>query len=734
MTQPPAAPCAPLSWAAHAQAAELTEQQAVQGVLGGFRAVTDLAACILPLLQALHWDGDLVHVAESLPHFADQLDLTDLLNVMANMGYASMSERLRPSRMDPRLMPCLYLPEGAHALAQVLVRPDEDEPGKVVVFDAATRSYMTVPMPAASGTIYLFRRLGEDERAEMEEAPRNFVGLVVNRFKPLFAQMLFASLASNLLVLATPLFIMSIYDKYLPTGAVGILTSLLAGVAVAVLGDMAIRSIRARMIAYIGARLDHLLGLAIFRRLLLLAPPYTELANPNAQIARLRDFELVREFFTGPLATTLAELPFVIVFLVVMGVMAGTLVAVPAGALVLFLLIAHFARPLVEKRVVASTRAASRRQEFLVEALSKPRAIKESGAEQVWRDRYRTLSAEAGLKSHEAAQALAIVSSMSQAIVVLTGLMTLGWGVLRVLEGAMTVGALMASMIMVWWILRPLQTAFSMFSQIERVKASVAQINRLMQVRPERVGTPAVQAQPRLSGRLTLNNVSLRYHPDADPAVLGVSFQAEPGEIVALIGPNGCGKSTLLKLVLGLYRPQTGAVMLDNIDLRQLDPIELRRHIAYVPQQPEMFFGTIAQNLRLVRPIATDAELRWAAQEAGVLDEIEELERGFETRLGDGKTDRVSASLRQRLSLARAYLKRAPITLLDEPASGLDFMADRHFMVTLERMRGHSTVMLVTHRPSHLKLADKIVVMQQGQVRMAGPAKQVLERLPAGFF
>lgn len=721
-----------LGWGAAASSAELTEQQAVEGVLGGFRAVTDLAACVLPLLQALQWDGDLVHVAEALPHFADQLDLTDLLNVMANMGYASTSERLSPARMDPRLMPCLYLPEGEYSMAMVLVRADED--GTVVVFDAAQRCYQTIAAPAAEGAIYLFRRLAEDERVEMEEAPKNFVGLVLGRFKPLFGQMLFASLASNLLVLATPLFIMSIYDKYLPTGAWGILMSLVAGVAVAVTGDFAIRAIRARMIAYIGARLDHLLGLAIFRRLLLLAPPYTELANPNAQIARLRDFELVREFFTGPLATTLAELPFVIVFLVVMGMLAGTLVAVPAGALVVFLLVAHFARPVVEKRVVASTRAASRRQEFLVEALSKPRAIKETGAEQVWRERYRALSAEAGLKSHAAAQALAIVSSISQAIVVLTGLLTLGWGVVRVLDGAMTVGALMASMMMVWWILRPLQTAFSLFSQIERVQASVAQINRLMHVRPERVGTPAIQSQPRLSGRLAFNNVSLRYHPDADPAVLGASFQAEPGEIVALVGPNGCGKSTVLKLLLGLYRPQTGAVLLDNIDIRQLDPIELRRAIAYVPQQPEMFFGTVAQNLRLVRPIATDEELRWACGEAGVLDDIEALERGFETRLGDGKTDRVSSSLRQRLSLARAYLKRAPITLLDEPASGLDFMADRHFMVTLERMRGHSTVVLVTHRPSHLKLADKIVVMQQGQVRMAGPAKQVLDRLPAGFF
>jgi ATP-binding cassette, subfamily C, bacterial LapB len=718
------------SWGPANEPAELTKEQAIVGVLGGFRATTDLAACVLPLLEALKWEGDLVHVAEALPHFADRLDLTDLLNVMASLGYAARSERLNPARMDPRLMPALFLPD--EGMARVLVGPGEG--GRLRVFDPESRGYLTAPAPDRKGLVYLFRPLEDDDHAAAGEAPRNYVAQVFARFRPVFARMLLTSLASNLLVLATPLFIMAIYDKYLPTGSVPILASLLAGALLALAGDTAIRSIRARMIAYVGARLDHLLGLAIFRRLMMLAPPYTEQANSNTQIARLRDFEMVREFFTGPLATTLAEVPFVVVFLVVMGMLGGVLVAVPTGALALFLLVAHFARPAVERRVVASTRAASRRQEFLVEALSKSRAIKEAGADQVWRDRYRRLSAEAGLRSHEAANALAIVSTLSQVIVVLTGLLTLAWGVERVLDGQMTVGGLMASMIMVWWVLRPMQTAFSLFSQIERAQASIAQINRLMQVRPERMAAPSRQSLPRFEGRITLSNVSLRYSPEAEPALLGLTLQAEPGEIVALVGPNGAGKSSILKMVLGLYRPQTGAVTIDDINIRQMEPIELRRRIAYVPQHPEMFFGTVAQNLRLVRPTAQEHELRWALTEAGVLDEVMALPDGLETRLGDGRTDRLSASLRQRLSLARAYLKRAPITLFDEPASGLDFISDRQFMLTLERMRGNSTVLLVTHRPSHLKLADKIVVVAEGQVRMMGPAKQVLDRLPPGFF
>ncbi|CAA7615057.1 peptidase domain-containing ABC transporter [Magnetospirillum sp. UT-4] len=718
-----------IAWGTPHRRYDLNEEQAASGTLGGFKAVTDLAATVLPLLTALGWEGDLVHVAESLPHFAEKLDLTDLLNVMANLGFTSHSLDLAPARMDPRLMPCLYLPPEGHAL--VLVRAEE---GGIVAFDAGEQVYRTVPAPAERGRIYLFRPLDADTQQRLEETPKNFVTSVLKRFVPLFLRMLGTSLVSNLLVLVTPLFIMAIYDQFLPTGSVPLLVSLLAGSVIAVAGDFAIRGVRSRMIAYMGARLDHLLGLAVFRRLMLLAPPYTEQANSNAQIARLRDFEMIREFFTGPLATTLAEAPFIVVFLIVMAIIGGPLVFVPLGALVVFVVIAIVARPVVEARVNASTRAASRRQEFLVEALSKPRAIKEAGAAGIWSERFRELSADACLKNHSTARANLIAATFSQGVVVLAGVATLGWGVDRVLAGAMSGGGLMATMIVVWWILRPIQTGFSLASQIERVQASVTQINRLMQLKPERMLTPSIQAVPQFRGRVTLSNVSLRYSPDADPAILGVTMQAEPGEVVALVGPNGSGKSTLLKVILGLYRPQTGAVLIDDIDIRQLDPIELRRLVAYVPQQPDIYFGTISQNLRLARPEASLDELRWACGEAGMLGDILELPYQFDTKLGDGTTDRLPASFRQRLSLARAYLKRAPVTLFDEPASTLDFMADRQFMMTLERMKTHSTVFLVTHRPSHLKLADKVAVMVQGQLRMYGPAKQVLDRLPPNFF
>jgi len=244
-----------------------------------------------------------------------------------------------------------------------------------------------------------------------------------------------------------------------------------------------------------------------------------------------------------------------------------------------------------------------------------------------------------------------------------------------------------------------------------------------------------------MAGRVTFRRVSLRYKADADPAVVGVDFDVRPGEVVAVIGGNGSGKSTLLKLILGIYAPQAGNIQIDGRDIRQIDPVELRHAIAYAPQECQFFYGTIAQNLRLAHPLATDSDLRQAAREAGVLDEILALEQGsglwrrtgFDARIGDSTSNQIPTSLQQRLNLARAYLKRSAITLFDEPGSGLDFASDRRFVEAVEAMKGKSTVFIVTHRPSHVRLADRIVWLEGGHVVAAGPADEVKKHIPKDF-
>jgi len=183
--------------------------------------------------------------------------------------------------------------------------------------------------------------------------------------------------------------------------------------------------------------------------------------------------------------------------------------------------------------------------------------------------------------------------------------------------------------------------------------------------------------------------------------------------------------------MLKLYANQAGSVRIDGTDIRQINSDELRTSISYVPQSCKLFFGPISQNLRLINPIATDAEIRWACMQAGVWEEIMALPRGLETRVGDGTTEHLASSFVQKLSLARAYLKRSPIMLLDEPVNGLDYEGDQQFMTTMETLRGQSTILIVSHRPSHFKMADRILVFDGGSLRLAGPSAEILPRIPA---
>ncbi|MGB0671150.1 MAG: peptidase domain-containing ABC transporter [Rhodospirillales bacterium] len=698
------------------------------GHLGGFTAQSDLAACLLPLINSLDWQGRQRQVLEALPHFADTLDLTDFLNVMSNLGFRSRSFSAKLSSIDPRLMPCLFLPEKGPALVVLGTRPDG-----LKVFQSETYSHTRLTDLKTKGRVYVFQRIEQDEsKTRLRE--HGFVAEVGERFKPLVWQALLVSFVSNLLVLATPLFIMTVYDKVIGSGSREMLLELMVGVAIALAADAILRNVRSRVIAYVGARMDYVLGSSIFQRLLFLPPTQTELANIGSQVARLKDFEGIREFFTGPLATVALEAPFATIFVFVTAILAGPVAIVPGVALLMFVFIGWLMIPPLRKRVALASRAESMKQEFLVEALSKRQSLKDVGVEEIWAERYREISARAAARSYASNRLSNVAATAANAVIILAGVGTLGWGVLRVLDGHMTVGALIAVMMLVWWILRPLQTAFLTATQIEQVRSSINQINALMRLQPEREPLQEVQPLKPFKGAVSFNRVSVRYTPDAEPALLGVSFDIEPGELVAIVGPNGSGKTTLLKMIAGLYPPLAGAVKIDGTDIRQLDPLEVRYGISYVPQECQLFFGTIAQNLRLVEPTASDQDLRRAAAEAGMLDDINRLPDKFDTRVGDGRSDVLPRNIVQKLSLARAYLKPAPIMLFDEPVNGLDFAADRRFISNLERMRGKRTVFLVTHRPSHLRAVDKIIVLDEGKLLAAGPADKVRGQIPPNFF
>ncbi|MBI4182756.1 MAG: peptidase domain-containing ABC transporter [Proteobacteria bacterium] len=697
------------------------------GALGGFKAISDVAACLVPLLSALGWRGDPRQVAEALPHFADDLDVAGLRNVMANLGYASRPVSLPLADMDPRLAPSLFVPNRGPAMVVLAVNPDVFR-----VFDGGGREFRMLRPGRSKGTVYVFSRMEEETQARPRQPEHWFRGMA-RRFHGLGLQTFAMTLMMNLIALATPFFVMAIFDRVIGARSIPTLEMLGIGIGLALAGDLVLRLIRSRILAHVGARLDMILGSAVFQHILFLAPQFTERASVGGQIAKIREFEGIREFFTGQLALAFLELPFVVIFLAAIVLVAGPLVSIPLVMAGLFGLLGTVVLPALRAQIAAAAAAGTRREEFFLETVSKMRALKYTGAAERWLEVFRDASARNAMAHFRTAALSGVVSACAQGLMIGAGAATAAFGVLRVIDKEMTVGGLVATMILIWRVLSPIQAGFLSLNRLEQVLASIRKVNALMGLQLEREPRRHRGLTRPIVGRVTLSRVSLRYHPDADPAVLGVSFEAAPGEVVALAGPNGAGKSTILKLIAGLYQPQGGHVMIDGIDIRQFDPAALRQAIGYVPEVTDLFHGSIAENLRLAHPTATHEDLYWAASEAGVLEDVLALPEGFETWIGDQRSARMTAGMRQRLSLARAYLKRAPILLFDEPGNGLDEAADRAFIEFLAKRRGRSTIIVATHRPSHMRSADRVLVLDAGSMRFAGTAEETFRQIPREF-
>ncbi|WP_244442643.1 peptidase domain-containing ABC transporter [Azospirillum lipoferum] len=680
-----------------------------------------VGACMVPLLDALGWRGAPQTLAEALPHFSEVQTVEELCDVLQRLHFEGRSLRIDLARPDPSLMPCLF--RSRDGGVYTLLSADADG---VVAFSGQSRE--TVTLNYGKGTAYAFTALETTAGA----GTQNWVGTVIHGYVPLLWAVLGLSAVINLLSVAAPLFTMAIYDKVIATGSFDTLATIAVGAALVIGGDFALRQIRGRALAHAGSRIARTISNATIDRILMLPVGMSERAAIGTQIARVKDLESIRDFISQGQVAALFDVPFALFYLGVMAVLGGPLALVPLAAVLITAAIGAAVHPLVRARTGTTARADTERQEFFVEMVAKMPALRAIGGLAHWRDRYDRLSARTALSGHTAANLSATHAALAGLVVPVAGLATVGVGALQVFTGAMTPGALMASMMLLWRVMVPLQTAVSMLPRIEQLRANARQINGLMSIRPEREPRCATLQPRRLKGEVSFSRVSLRYRNDADPALVGVSFTVKPGQIVAIVGPDGAGKSSLLKVMLGLYAPQAGNVRIDGVDIRQMDPIDLRKSVGYVPQASALFYGTIAQNLRFADQTADVSELRWALSLAGALDEVEALPRGLDTRIGDNQSLRLSPSLTQKICLARAYIRRPRILLLDEPAIRLDFDGDKALHAALSALRGHSTIFLVTHRPSHLTLADTVLTMDAGMIAPANSAGGLPGPRPVG--
>lgn len=682
---------------------------------------TDFSVCLAPWLTELEWRGSTRTLQDAVGPGLREMGLTDLLSILRRLEFTPGLQSIRPNDLVSTL-PALWIRGNGSA---VLVKAVDDT--GMTIFNPELGGDTVLPLPRGKMKII---SVWEEETSER---PRR-QGWFADRMRPhrkLLRLTLLLSLFINLFGLAVPLFVMAVYDRIVASGDRDALLYLTVGAVIAVTADFVFRWVRARMMSRVGTRIGYDIGNMIFKRLLDLPPSLLARTGVSAQLARIRDLEQVRSVVSGPLAVSLLELPFILVFAVTIALVAGWLVLVPLLACLILAVAGWAYARAISRHSLNSARANARRQALTLEAFGAMRAIKVAGAEETWLERFKTLTRQSAEGNFGHSRIVARAQSFAHLLTMLTVLVMLGGGIDQVLSGSMTAGSLIAMMMLSWRVLLPMQSAFVSSTRIGQMQSSVRQIDSLMGMPGERQAAPNRAPLDRVMGEIVFDQVSFRYGPNDRPAASGLSFTAAPGEIVAIVGSNGAGKSTILNLIAGMYRPQGGAIRLDGQDLRQFDPVELRNCFSFAWQSPTLFSGTVADNLRLVEPAASDEQLNAALELAGGLEAVQRLPDGLETRIDS--REGIPESLIGRLSLARVYLRKSPVILLDEPAGGFDFEAEYMFVAALQRLRGDSTIFVITHRPSHMRLADKVLILKDSAVRYFGPPENVVDMLTKAY-
>jgi ATP-binding cassette subfamily C protein LapB len=675
--------------------------------------------CVMPLLESLGWHGHARRIFEAVPYLATDITLTDLRNLMANLGYTSKSHKLNLRQLPDELIPCLFVTnnEDIYVLSG-------GEDGNIQALNCRNNQKVSLSENTwMRGTVYTFYQQPQNTTSQQG----TWLSSILSRFHSFIYWLMGLGFLTTVLSLSSMIFVMAIYDEVVPSRSGITLGFFALGLILALCCIQFVHMIQNRALSYLGARLDMIIGTEVIRHVINLPMPLIEGASVASQVARLRQFDNIRETFTGPIAQILLEGPFMIIFLVVLFMISGPLVLIPLLLIFVFVVLAIIMFPIIRQATHKMSSASMERRKFLLEGASNLTTIKHLAAETTWVERFQDVSASLSITQKHSELLSSLAINLSQAIMKIAGLSAIIWGAVRVTDNLMTVGALIAVVLLIWRILSPLQSAFMILGHFDQIMDSLGQINRLMSMPTER--HPVTGSPHQFEGLIRVQTVGFRYPNDSTPALQGIMMEAKPGEIIAIVGQNGSGKTTLLKLLLGFYYPQAGSITVDGIDIRQFDPMVLRQSIAYVPQQNQFFHGTLAQNLQFCAPEATEKRIIDAVKKAGLLSQIMALPDGFETRIDEQVMHVFSSGFLQKLNLARAYARKSNILIMDEPGNTLDQEGDEILRETIEGFRGNKTVLMVTHRPSLINLADRVLFLQSGVMRVFGPKDKVLDMI-----
>lgn len=550
----------------------------------------------------------------------------------------------------------------------------------------------------------------------------------IRRNRAIYVKVALAAVMINLFALVTSLFTMTVYDRVVPNNAVASLWGLSIGLGIVILFDFLLKILRAYFVDIAGADIDRDVGDTVFDRLL-----SVRLDQPRGSTGSLsslmRELETLRDFFTSATLTAVVDTPFILITLTAIALIGGWLVLVPIALIPLVAVTGLVTQPMMDRTSARAMGQAMLKQSVLIETIGGLEMVKSSNAGPLLTRRWQAAvssHAELSLSQRLISNISVTVASTGQQIAYAAVVIA---GVGMIADLTLTMGGLIACSILSGRAVAPLGQIASLLSRMTTTRTAYRQLNQFMSLPMEGQATGALNLQS-VEGNIDFRGVSFSYPGSTEKALSNISFSMKAGEKVGILGRIGSGKSTVARLLLGLYPPAEGIVLIDGNEVRQLEMPKLRNHIGSAMQETVLLSGSVRENIILNRLLVTDDEMLRVAKVSGTHDFMGRLANGYELKLAD-RGESLSGGQRQSIALARALAGKPKVVLLDEPTSAMDGQTETALIQRLEEELKDRTVLVITHRPPLLRLVNRIIVFDQGRIIADGPRDEVLKKLGA---
>jgi ATP-binding cassette subfamily C protein LapB len=573
---------------------------------------------------------------------------------------------------------------------------------------------------------------GDQTLAPIEGAAFSWFWGTLWRFRHFYIESMLATVVANVLSLAGIFFTMNVYDRVVPTQAYASLWTLAVGTVFAICMEFVMRWLKARLVDLGGKKADLAINSILLREIMSIRLEHRP-QSVGIFASSMRDFESLRDFFSSASLVVLADMPFVLLFLVMIAMVGGHLVWIPAMAVPLLLIQGLWAQKPLMSAMRANMKEAGDKQSVLVESVLNLELLKAHNAEGYLQRRWED-SNKASSESYKKIRSITNwIMGFTTAVTQLSTVAMVVVGVYMIHANTLTLGGLIAAVILAGRAIAPLGSVMSLASRYQQAVSALETLDGLIKRPRDRVKGRTYLMPQRVTGRLEAQEVQFAYPAEQPiPVIKGISFTLDAGQKLALLGRVGSGKSTLLRLMSGLYTPVSGSVRLDGLEMQQIEPSEVRRHMGYVGQDPQLFMGTLRENMVLSETWITDGQIVEVLKTLHMYELVAKHPRGLDmpiTEAGGG----LSGGQRQLISIARMMLRDPKLVFMDEPTANMDQNTEAHVIAVMSEWLQGRTLMMSTHRPQLLVWADLIGVIDAGLCVALGPKDEMLAKLAQGI-